>query len=850
MSAREYAARGSVSAAVGAYCSFAAKVESIVSAIAGGLLALTAMLGSHASAIALRFLAFTIAVASLAFGITVGGLGAAGAGASHIPTSSQESHIPTSSQELRATIPVTEAAPIAVESGQPFGHEWTLREDLPVFSNLEEGQLHAGLYQSKDRARLTFHLAQAAPSRITVTRVTLGFDPKYFFIQGTPVVVDAATGESSEIDYRFDEEQVIFETVKATGALAYVEFGVCSRKLRNRGVLTIEEKLKQSRTIRRIRQKTDSWSPLAEGQIIAQETLRPIICHGGYDPQGTKTSVVWANGGKLTGTFELLDAVRNRQHPAAQPVVYRGELKEAGFHLWGGNNYVADFSDFKREGLYLLRLRVKETKEVMDSYTFPIKKGRYLDLSKKAGRWFYYQRCGMEVPGFHGACHTQDAVIKTDGTRVDIAGGWHDAGDYGKWVWGGTMGLFALTMFQDVFGAELEETLGGMPRFINEAAWEADYFCKSYWDGMLHQGFTPDFEDVCTWLGAPDKEPPRVILEQETLEIGYGITKGPAICLTGAILARTARLVSPYDAELAERCTSVARDIYDRCAGMDFSQPEYEKYQTAYLYYILSGLLLADLELGPITGDRRYERDAIQKVTGILELQDEEGYFYSDRARTAVTADPGYHLPALYEFLRRNPESSLCPRIREAFGRWARYTMRSANLSPFGQIGGQAKDDSIRNIKPNTNNGRFGELAWGLATAGRLLGEPQYVKAAENQLQWILGFNPADISMMAGVGRGPGCYHTRYCFMEGCETGLLPGGITLGIVAGTGETIELGDMDTKNWVIAKVPIDYPLIDSDAWGWTYAYKTSEYALAKAASFIKAASQIEMALREMR
>lgn len=85
--------------------------------------------------------------------------------------------------------------------------------------------------------------------------------------------------------------------------------------------------------------------------------------------------------------------------------------------------------------------------------------------------------------------------------------------------------------------------------------------------------------------------------------------------------------------------------------------------------------------------------------------------------------------------------------------------------------------------------------------------------------------------------------------MEGCESGVVPGGITLGIVSGMGSTIELGDMDTKNFVIANVPIDYPLIDTDVWGWTYAYQTSEYALAKGASFIRAAAQIEKALREL-
>jgi len=397
---------------------------------------------------------------------------------------------------LETRLPGKGVSAITLQPEEDFGSDWAAREDMPVFYELKGGRIEAGLYQNKDKVRLAFRLAKASAGGRASVDVVLGFDPVYFFIKGLPVLVEASTGDKREVDYRFEDEKIIFEPVKAGGDLKYIDLDVCSRKLGNRGGLTIDDWLKQSRTIRRIRQKMDSWSKPAAGQIIAQQTLRPIVCHGGYDSRGTKTAVIWANGTKLTGEFELIDVLHNRQHPAAQPVVYRGPLREKGFHIWGGNNYVADFSGFKQEGLYRVRLRVNETKEVTDSYTFPINSGLYLDLARKAGHWFYYQRCGMEIPGFHKACHTQDAIVKTDGTRVDVTGGWHDAGDYGKWIWGGSMGVFALTTFQDEFGQELGDILEGMPRFLNEAAWEAKYLCKTYWDGGFHAGFTPDFEDV------------------------------------------------------------------------------------------------------------------------------------------------------------------------------------------------------------------------------------------------------------------------------------------------------------------------------------------------------------------
>jgi len=133
-----------------------------------------------------------------------------------------------------------------------------------------------------------------------------------------------------------------------------------------------------------------------------------------------------------------------------------------------------------------------------------------------------------------------------------------------------------------------------------------------------------------------------------------------------------------------------------------------------------------------------------------------------------------------------------------------------------------------------------------MATAALLTGNADYLDVAERELQWITGFNPTNISMMVGVGFGPGCYHHRYCFMEGCALGAVPGGIVTGIQPGNDGIVELGDMDTKNWVAVEAPLDYPIMDTGVRGWTYAYKTNEYGTWKNAWFTIAAVQIEKAL----
>jgi len=604
--------------------------------------------------------------------------------------------------------------------------------------------------------------------------------------------------------------------------------------------------LSEAKTIRKIRRKTESWSPLAEGQIIAQGTLRPIISHGGYALDGTKEAVIWANSGKLTGGFELIDVTVNKQPPAPPPVVYTGKLKSAGFHIWGGNNYIADFSDFRREGLYCLRLRVKETLEVADSYVFRTGKSSYSDLARKAAKWFYYQRCGCEVPGWHEACHTEDTIIRENGERVDATGGWHDAGDYGKWISPGTTGVWALATLEDELTDEAKRC-SQIPQFIDEAAWEARYFCKVYWDGIFHNAFTPLLENVCVWLGAPEKEPPRVLKVSQSLERSPSSIS--STILTGASLAKTGRLLLPYDRKLAERCISIAEEVQAMAVKVDPLKPGYEREAKAHLA-LQAGVLLAGLELYRVSKEERYLEDAQRRVKEILSLQDEEGFFYEDKARSSEQMRCNFHLVGLYEFLRQNPDSPLNSEIKDAFRRWASYVGPFGRLSSFGQIGCRAEDGGMRNIISSGN--RFlGAYAWGLATAAMLLEEPEYLRMAEHQIQWIVGLNPADISMMAGVGRGPGCYHHRYCFMEGHEDGVVPGGILNGIVGGTGEVIHIGDFRTGNFVVSdNLPIDYPIIDTDVWGWTYAYETNEYWTRNNAWFIMGALQVEKAMRRQR
>jgi hypothetical protein len=63
------------------------------------------------------------------------------------------------------------------------------------------------------------------------------------------------------------------------------------------------------------------------------------------------------------------------------------------------------------------------------------------------------------------------------------------------------------------------------------------------------------------------------------------------------------------------------------------------------------------------------------------------------------------------------------------------------------------------------------------------LGVPEGRRLAENQVHWILGRNPFDVSLMEGVGsRFVANYHHRYNTIPGNPRGAVPGALLNGII--------------------------------------------------------------------
>ena len=128
------------------------------------------------------------------------------------------------------------------------------------------------------------------------------------------------------------------------------------------------------------------------------------------------------------------------------------------------------------------------------------------DVTDALVKGLYYQRCGCELlpqhagPYVHPACHTAPAVDWEDrSVRRKVTGGWHDAGDYGKYTGPGAVTaahlMYAWQLFPEGCGRDLDipETGNGIPDILNEARYELDWLLQMQrGDGAFHHKLTKD----------------------------------------------------------------------------------------------------------------------------------------------------------------------------------------------------------------------------------------------------------------------------------------------------------------------------------------------------------------------
>lgn len=169
---------------------------------------------------------------------------------------------------------------------------------------------------------------------------------------------------------------------------------------------------------------------------------------------------------RFPAPYDLLRGKLIRGEGAAP--FYQGELRRITSR-WG-SMWQADFSRFNTRGSYQI-----ET-DWQISPPFAIRDHIYDRIIAGYLTFLRAQRCGCAVFGVHDACHLDDGILDTDGSPRPTAGGWHDAGDFRKWLAFTLYHIEALLTVRERAGEDLEHGGVAPESLLDELSWGNAFF--------------------------------------------------------------------------------------------------------------------------------------------------------------------------------------------------------------------------------------------------------------------------------------------------------------------------------------------------------------------------------------
>jgi len=219
----------------------------------------------------------------------------------------------------------------------------------------------------------------------------------------------------------------------------------------------------------------ETWwdEAVLEGVFERRRALRASTNQAGYDIGAPKRFTARSNFFVKAATFALID--ENEASVFEAPLKHEGRIQGAYGHDWGHEYWRGDFSKFDTPGTYRVRIQLDDMTDV----SWPFEVGENVlwnKTSRPAYRFFYYQRCGMEIPGFHKACHLDDAASPDGKTQHELWGGWHDAGDYNTYDnIPYVLGLLKAYGADQADWNRQDEDGNGVSDFFDEILWGGDH---------------------------------------------------------------------------------------------------------------------------------------------------------------------------------------------------------------------------------------------------------------------------------------------------------------------------------------------------------------------------------------
>lgn len=439
----------------------------------------------------------------------------------------------------------------------------------------------------------------------------------------------------------------------------------------------------------------------------------------------------------------------------SKAVVHTGKLYgEKNNASAGETNFLGDFSAVTAPGTYYITCNGLD-----DSYKFTISDTVYDKLFDDSIKMLYLQRCGCEVKDAefgHAACHTGTATILGTNQTIDVTGGWHDAGDYGRYIVPAAKSiadlLYAYDANPELFGDDLgiPESNNGIPDVLDEARYELEWMLKMQASngGVYHKVSCASFPGYIM----PEKETGALIVTP------VSTTATADFC---ASMALAYEFYKDVDADFANKCMKAAENAWkflEANPDIIFENPaevttgSYEDTSDRDERY------WAAAQMYRATGDQKY----------LTALENLPGMFKKLGLDWAVVAD--YGNIALLTMDGVDKSSSAYATAKQMVTSQADTFAATSAKSPYGVAIDEFNWGSNMTV---ANSGIILDLAYDLT------GDEKYRDAACAQLDYLLGKNPNATCFVTGYGTvAPQNPHHRPSMAVGkAMGGMLVGGV-------------------------------------------------------------------------
>lgn len=476
------------------------------------------------------------------------------------------------------------------------------------------------------------------------------------------------------------------------------------------------------------------------GYLVNQKKIAVVKVPGPYQVKNEQGKVVFN-----TGTREAI------HDPLCRESLYRVDF--SGLNIPGKYKLVHPFAG--------------------ESYSFLIGEDVYADAHNAMLKALYFQRCGCALEEkyagvyTHAACHSDKVRVWSDRNKeFECTGGWHDAGDYGRYITPAavTIGhlIYAFMKYPHAFKESLNipESGNGVPDVLNECRYELEWMLKM------------QLEDGSVFHKLTTERHGDFIMPEEEKDTYYAFdVSSMAVADFCAVMALCSRVYKEYDGDFARKLEQAARKswnwliknpeekLFRNPKGCNTGEYGDHTDKDERLWAAVEMFYLATANEEDVCDYKDYILDIMKKGIPLIDFgwTDVAGF-----ASLAVLTDKEKRIGNEIYDICKNAVLEEAERLSEL-----------RKLNAF-QLGMSEKDFCWGSSMVFTNRG----ILWSLAY--ELTQKEEYVDAILSHIDYLFGKNITGYSYITGFGEKAYKYpHSRPMHADGIEEpvpGLVSGG--------------------------------------------------------------------------